>query len=395
MQVLKRVGIGAVALVSLLIAGGAHNVSPAQADPIPGASQLDSSTPENWRASLKRAGIKGWGTGADWNSTNPKQPATDSGPIVPGVNAGGPGGPMEGIPVPAIDYAGTAKFYKEHPGVGTRGPGENKIPVAHATPPVKTKTQTVAKAALTNPCSGTPDGFCHFYATGQDGGTAVIKHYWTQRVAKPGLGVDGAPDGLTAAEGIIYKTSNDDFVGGGTLVSVVHCGTTTASPCLFVDRGDDGNINTTPWANGVGCNPCIGTSLTSWVGTSKVFGLERINGYWWLAANGQWSAAVATNSWTTPYLTQGDLMQEFFEAVENESLTPDTDMGDGSRPSCTGTLAGSYFINGTWSDVNGVSSSLNFDFVGPMVTGGGSINTLAYNACQMTGNYFRGGGPGY
>lgn len=336
------------------------------------------------------AAPRDYGTGAAWNADPAnagKQRAADPGPIIPGVNAGGVGTPMEGIPVPTLDYASTAAFNKTHPiGSDPSMQGRDIRPVG--APPVNQPSA----AKLTGPCSGVSADYCFWYAVGQDAGTAIISHYWTQRVAKPGVGVAGGTTGHSAAEGIVYKTSNNDFVGGGTVVGIPWCGSTSAAPCIFVERRDD-NTFKTGWVNATGCNPCQGTSVTSWVGTSKVFGLERISGNWWYAANNQWVASVPTTAWTSPYLTQGDLGQEYFEIAENTTLTPDTDMGDGSRPSCSGTLAGSYFINGTY---NG-STPVDFDVVTNNAAGGGAVNTTAWNVCRMTTqtNYFRGGGPGY
>jgi hypothetical protein len=332
---------------------------------------------------------KDYGTGAAWNA-DPihKQKAADPGPIVPGANAGGVGTPMEGIPVPTLDYASTAAYNKAHlasTDPAMKGRGVHPVGV----PPVVNRPSA---AKLAGPCSGVSGDYCFWYSVGQDAGTAIISHYWTQRVAKPGVGVAGGTTGHSGAEGVIYKTSNGDFVGGGTMVGIPWCGSTSAAPCIFVERRDD-NTFKTGWTNGAGCNPCMGTSVTSWVGTSKIFGLERINGYWWFAANNQWVAAVPTSAWTSPFLTQGDMGQEYFEIGENTTLTPDTDMGDGQRPSCTGTLAGSYFINGTY---NG-STPIDWDVVTNNAAGGGAINTTAWNTCRMTTqtNYFRGGGPGY
>lgn len=324
---------------------------------------------------------------------NPNQHAADpDAPVIAGVNAGNIGTEMECIPVPAPDYAGTAAYQKAN---GKRLQAASRLKGAPPAPPGTAEAKALTVACATNP------GVCYHYAEGhQNGLSGVIAHTWTQRVAKPGLGTDGFH---TLAEGTVQDVDatpgvGNDVVELGTTVDVGVCGSTGASPCIFVFHWHGGTpecYNSCGWTNVSGCSPCMGSSVTSWVGTSKIFSLQLVGSYWYAAANNQWVARVPLTEWTSSRFTAGDRIDEFFEtATDDPDGQPDTDMGDASLPVCSGTVAGSYFINGTINNPN----SANVNYTGVNVLGP-VIDTAHYDACEVTSggatNYFRGGGWGW
>lgn len=342
-------------------------------------------------------------TGAEWNERNPgKQKARDLGQIIPGVNAGAIGTDVACMPVPAMDQASTDKLWAE------RGAGVEKVSKLRQMPDpakaaLKAKAGTAGKSV---PLGAKRAGVCSpsnclFHAAGsQTGMTGVTSHTWTQRVAKPGLGSDGLPNGHTLAEGTIAGAAaggGTNFVEGGTTVDALVCGGTGVSPCIFVFNWTPGPgcYNACGWMNAAGCNPCMGGSVTSWVGTSKVFSLNHLSGGWCFSANNQYVACINDTDWPLSGFTSGDRIDEFFEvAVGNNTMTtePNTDMGDAQLAACTGTVKGSYFINGKWNGTNVVNLGIY-----NAANNGAVVNTLKYDSCMMPArtDYFRGGGAGW
>lgn len=345
-------------------------------------------------------------TGAEWNARNPRQPAADLGPILPGVNAGPLGTDVACLPVPPLDRASTDKLWAE------RGPAMLEASKLKAMPSadnasIKPRAGTAGKSApgakRFTTCSPST---CHFYAAGAQSGIAgVTSHTWTQRVAKPGLGSDGLPNGFTLAEGTVAgpaAAGGTNYAEIGTTVSAAVCGSTGFSPCIFVFNWTPGAgcYNGCGWTNVAGCNPCMGTSVTSWVGTSKIFSLSHLTspGRWCASANNQYVACVNDTDWTSSEFVptgagQTNHVDEFFEVgVGSNTLTtaPNTDMGDNQLANCS-TPAGSYFING---NVNGTTVNLS---VFNSATNGGAVDVTKYDVCLMPArtDYFRGGGPGY
>jgi hypothetical protein len=368
----------AVAAASLLTAAGlSAATAPATAAPAP----------------------KDYGTGAAWNADPAhKQKAADPGPIIPGVNAGAVGTDMEGIPAPVLDYASTAQLAKERPAMLTHPKGNSNdavtLPTGGTAGRAKPVTGPLARDGRDCP------GVCYWWAEAEQTGISpvVTSHYWTQRVPKPGLGSDGGPDGHTLAEGIVQNSATGDTIEIGTTVSSALCGSTGASPCIFVFNW----VGTTPgcyngcgFANASGCNPCMGTSVTAWQNTSKIFSLNHLTSpahEWCAAANNQWVACILDSDWTSSRFVSGNVIQQQFEVAAYDT-TPDTDMGDSNLANCS-TPVGSYFINGS---INGTTTPNFTGHVSNKVSGGGAVNTLRYNACLMPGftNYWRGGGPGW
>jgi hypothetical protein len=362
----------AVAAVSLLAAAGlAAAAHPSAAAPTPQAA------PAPAACAHARQG------------SNPNQHAADpNAPVIPGVNAGNLGTEMECVPLPPLDYAGTAAWEKAHPGQmghekGNPGAADQVVKVASAGRGVP----TARLAGCTT--------VCYEWMTALQTGIspAVTTHSWTQRVAKPGLGSDGLPDGHTLAEGTLKQTTTGDTIEGGTTVSASECGGTGVSPCIFVYdwSGTTGyGYNNSYWTNVSGCNPCKGTSVTSWVGTSKIFSFQKVSSQWCFAANNQWVACVPFTHWPSVRFQSGNEIREYFEVAAYDA-TPNTDAGDAILANCS-TPAGSYFINGSY---NGSSTPV-FSY-SLAAANGGTVDATRYNICGMAGstNYFRGGGPGF
>jgi hypothetical protein len=341
-------------------------------------------------------------TGAEWNSKNPgKQKARDLGALIPGVNAGPLGTDVACMPVPALDFASTAKLQSE------RGAKVEKISQQREMPDpskaaLKAKAGTAGKSLPSKKRLATcSPSNCLFHAAGSHQFlTGVTSHTWTQRVAKPGLGSDGLPNGHTLAEGTVANPApggGTNFVELGTTVDANVCGGTGVSPCIFVFRWNPspGVYNGGGWINASGCNPCMGTSVTSWVGTSKIFSLSFISGYWWASANNQYVAGIPASTWPSSNFTSGDRIDEFFEvAVGNNTMTttPNTDMGDNKLAACSGTVQGSYFINGKYNGTNVVNLS-----VYNQANNGAVVDTSKYDVCLAPGrtDFMRGGGPGW
>jgi hypothetical protein len=338
-------------------------------------------------------------TGAEWNAKHPdKQQATDLGVLVPGKNAGPIGTDVACMPVPALDTATTTKLWNERKAGVLKASALKTMP----TLPLKAKAGTAGKSVTSNKKLATcSPSNCLFHAAAIQGSLAnVTSHTWTQRIAKPGLGSDGLPNGHTLAEGTVGGAAPGggmNYVELGTTVDANVCGGTGVSPCIFVFRWNPtaGVYNGGGWVNAAGCNPCMGSSVTSWVGTSKIFSLSQISGKWWASANNQFVASINNSNWPSSNFTSGTQIDEFFEvAVGNNTMTttPNTDMGDNKLASCSGTVQGSYFINGNYN--GGTVANLG---VYNSANNGASVDTSKYDVCLMPGftNYFRGGGPGW
>jgi Neprosin len=111
-------------------------------------------------------------------------------------------------------------------------------------------------------------------------------------------------------------------------------------------------------------------------GAAKDFGIQHINGYWWIAYDSEWIGAFPDSEWKGQYTRSG--LVQFFGEVAASSTNPCTAMGTGIAPDAKGS-ARMYNI----SFVNGPDVSLRMS---------NTSNVYAINQSSVTS--FRYGGPG-
>lgn len=157
------------------------------------------------------------------------------------------------------------------------------------------------------------------------------------------------------------------------------------------------------WINGVfqgyntGCgyidevtNPInLGASISSAVGSGKVFKIQYASSAWWLSYDGAWVGRFLASSWTSPTFTQAAKFQAFGE-VAASTATPCTDMFNGLQgstypgPPLPGYAASAYYF-----DTAGVAQSglTNLSF--------GSTDATKWSFLKVTGRSGGMGGPGW
>jgi hypothetical protein len=157
----------------------------------------------------------------------------------------------------------------------------------------------------------------------------------------------------------ITVESDDDqqIVEVGWTVDTLVCGSVANSPCLFTFAWVNGVAkcyNGCDFVPAIGCAPyCMGSPVTSLVGTTKGFAIQHISGAWWVAFDGVWRGAWPDSVWTgaTPAatFTQSQYTQSFGEVAAGNDPTQ-TDMGNGVLAVSTslGALASGYqLVNST------------------------------------------------
>lgn len=147
----------------------------------------------------------------------------------------------------------------------------------------------------------------------------------------------------------------------------------TSDPKLFVFSWINGvgqNYNGSPWVSVTGCSPCMGDSLSSYVGTSQVFGLTYLPAAspagWYASFNGSYFAGIPETTWTgltPPVSFTGIAKDQIFGEIAAKYIQSCTDMGagvmPGGSPSYPGARIGSYTLYGTTqaADLNEVLAS--------------------------------------
>lgn len=137
-------------------------------------------------------------------------------------------------------------------------------------------------------------------------------------------------------------------------------------PCLWGGQWVSGvfqgyNTNAVPAA---GCTPCLNTSLSGAIGTTKQFGIQFISNAnpaldaWWLSYNGTYQAAFLASGWPSSAFRTATLYQAFGELAAG--TTPPTDscsnIGSNVQPTGSPSFLGAK-LNG-WANVGGAAVSL-------------------------------------
>jgi hypothetical protein len=150
-------------------------------------------------------------------------------------------------------------------------------------------------------------------------------------------------------------------------------------PHLFVFNWVDGGpkcYNECGFVPAKGASIKPGDTLTS--GVSKNFGIQHINGAWWIAYDTEWIGAFMDDNWKTSNFTQSGLVQVFGEVAASTDKSC-TQMGTGATPE---SAAAARFSNVVYVD-------------GPVVqlTVGVKSTGDQYQTARLTDRTFRYGGP--
>jgi hypothetical protein len=149
-----------------------------------------------------------------------------------------------------------------------------------------------------------------------------------------------------------------------------------SDPHLFVFNWIDGGptcYNQCGFVPAKGASIKPGDTLTH--GVSKNFGIQHINGAWWIAYDTEWIGAFMDDNWKGNF-TQSGLVQ-FFGEVASSTETPCTEMGTGSAPD---TSAGARFASVVFVE-------------GPAVQLTVKSTSDRYQTARLTDRTFRYGGP--
>jgi hypothetical protein len=147
-------------------------------------------------------------------------------------------------------------------------------------------------------------------------------------------------------------------------------------PHLFVFNWIDGGptcYNQCGFVPAKGASIKPGDTLTS--GVSRNFGIQHINGAWWIAYDTEWIGAFLDDNWKGNF-TQSGLVQ-FFGEVAASNDNPCTWMGTGATPE---TSAGARFASVVFVE-------------GPAVQLVVKSTSKTYPALRLTDRTFRYGGP--
>jgi hypothetical protein len=154
-------------------------------------------------------------------------------------------------------------------------------------------------------------------------------------------------------------------------------------PHLFVFSWVDGGpqcYNECGFVPAKGASIKPGDTLVS--GTAKNFGVQHINGAWWIAYDTEWIGAFTDKQWNGKFTRSG--LVQFFGEVAASSPQPCTEMGTGELGgSATAAKFGSVIY------VNGPTVSLNVKNIGVS-----DEDTKIYNYYRFSDRTFRFGGPG-
>lgn len=160
-------------------------------------------------------------------------------------------------------------------------------------------------------------------------------------------------------------SNGNNTVEVGWDVDPLVCGA-LSPPCLWAGMWKNGvfqgyNTNAVPVA---GCTPCLNTSLSGAIGTTKQFGIQYVTNAnpalnaWFVSYNNSFQAGFLASNWTSPTFTGGTLNQAFGELASG--ATPYTDscsnIGSNVQPTGSPSFLGAK-LNG-WSNVGGAAVSL-------------------------------------
>jgi hypothetical protein len=222
-----------------------------------------------------------------------------------------------------------------------------------------------------DPVPGTPSNVYYLYSVGRQ--SAVT---------------DGAAAALTIAQ---PKVAKEDWHSLAEIAAQSADGQQVVEVGWTVDRttngDDDPHLFVFSWVNGGPscynqCNfiPAAGASIkpgdTLVEGATKNFGIQHINGAWWIAYDTEWIGAFLDKTWNNTFTRTG--LVQFFGEVAASSTKPCTQMGNGLTPdSTTAARFGSVvFVNG------------------PVVALTVKPTTDVFSTARLSDRTFRYGGPG-
>ena len=191
-------------------------------------------------------------------------------------------------------------------------------------------------------------------------------------IGKPSLARE---DWHTLAEVAVQSADGQQVVEVGWTVDRATNG--DEDPHLFVFSWVDGGpscyneCNFVP-AKGASIKP--GDTLT--VGTSKNFGIQHINGVWWVAYDSEWIGGFLDRTWDGGFTRAGQV--QLFGEVAASSTKPCSEMGNGNPVESTAAAR-----IGSVVYVNGPPVSLSVKPIGDV-----------YGALKLSERTFRYGGPG-
>jgi hypothetical protein len=213
----------------------------------------------------------------------------------------------------------------------------------------------------------------YHYAVGKqtaevDGAAALIT------IAKPTV---VKQDWHSLAEIALQSADGQQVVEVGWTVDRLTNG--DSDPHLFVFNWVDGGPTC---YNECGFIPARGASIkpgdTLPYGVTKNFGIQHLNGAWWIAYDSEWIGAFPDRNWNGRF-PRANLVQVFGE-VASSSTRPCSEMGNGETPTPDNAAAAKF---STVMYVNGPPVVLSLRTIGD-----------AYSTAKVTDRTFRYGGPG-